>query len=332
MRPAVSFSSSRRRVLAAGLSAAAAGLPFAASAQGAAGYPSKPIRLVVPFAAGGAVDIVARVVAEPLGRALGQPVIVDNKPGANANIGADAVAKAAPDGYTLLLGANGVATNMALYPKLPFDTLRDFAPITRVGEAPLVLVVPADSGAKTVQQLVAAGRGGKLNYGSAGNGSSGHLAGALFASEARFEPTHIAYKGGAPALVDLIGARLDFMLLNPLEVLPHLQSGKLRALAVTGRQRVALLPDVPTIAEAGLPGVDAGVWWGLLAPARTPPEILARLNAEVGKVLAEPAVRQRLGELGAVTTPGTAAQFGTFLGSEIDRWSKVIQSAGIVAD
>jgi tripartite-type tricarboxylate transporter receptor subunit TctC len=314
-----------------------AALAMTALASGAAAqvaYPTHPIRIVVPFAAGGAVDTVARAVGERLAAQMGQPVVIDNKPGANANIGADAVAKAAPDGYTLLVAANGLATNMALYPKLPFNTLRDFAPVSRLGYAPLVLVSAADAAPRSLQELIAYGRAnpGKLSYGSAGNGSSGHLAGELLASAAHLDALHVPYKGGAPALVDLIAGRTSFMLLNPLEVLPHIQSQRLKALAVTGTQRIAMLPEVPTMAEAGLPGYEASVWWGLLAPAQTPPEIVKRLNAETLKALADAGVRERLGALGAVITPSTPEQFSAFLRSEIDKWAGVIKAANIQPD
>jgi tripartite-type tricarboxylate transporter receptor subunit TctC len=307
---------------------------LAPGAWAQSGYPAKPLRIVVPFAAGGAVDTVARVVGERLSQQLGQPVVVDNKPGANANIGADAVAKAAPDGYTLLVAANGLATNMALYPSLPFNTLRDFAPVSRLGYAPLVLVTAPSQPFKTPQELLAWGKAhpGQLTYGSAGNGSSGHLAGELLASAAHVDALHVPYKGGAPALVDLIAGRTSFMLLNPLEVLPHLQSQRLRALATSGGQRIALLPELPTLAESGLPGYEATVWWGLLAPAGTPREIVARLNAETLKALADPAVRERLTALGAVITPSTPEQFGAFLRAEIDKWAAVIKAARIQPD
>ena len=297
-------------------------------------YPNKAVHIVVPFAAGGAVDIVARTLGDRLAIQLGQPVIVDNKPGAGANIGADFVAKSPADGYTLLLGANGLATNMTLYPKLPFDTLRDFAPVALVGNAPLVLVVASDSPFKTVQDLIAAGKKDKtaLTYGSAGTGSSGHLASALLTSVGGFEALHIAYKGGAPALVDLIGGRISFMLLNPLEVMTHLQSGRLRALAVTGAQRIPLLPNVATVAESGVPGFEAGVWWALMAPANTPKDIVVRLNAETDKALAVPAVHDRLVSLGAVVTSGTPTQLASFLQSEITKWSKVIKAGNITAE
>ncbi|MES2187462.1 MAG: tripartite tricarboxylate transporter substrate binding protein [Pseudomonadota bacterium] len=315
--------------LAAGALAAATPL---ARAQGA--YPNKPLRLVVPFAAGGAVDTVARSVGERLAVQMGQPVIIDNRPGANANIGTEAVARSAPDGYTLLVAANGVVTNNTLYPHLSFNGLRDFAPISRLGYAPLVLVVAASSPFKSVKDLVAAGaaKPGSLTYGSAGNGSSGHLAGALLSSLGKFDGLHVAYKGGSPALIDLVADRISFMLLNPLEVLPHVKSGRLRALAVSGEHRAPMLPDVPTMAEAGMPGFAATVWWTLLAPAGTPQPIVARLNAETAKALADGGVRERLNGLGAVITPSSPEQTATFLRSESAQWEKVIRAADIHAD
>ena len=317
-----------------GLRAATAALlataAFVCVAQTAA-YPSKQIRIVVPFSAGGAVDIVARTLGERLSTQMGQTIIVDNRPGASANLGADAVVKSAPDGYTLLVGANGLATNMSLFAKPPFSTMKDLKPVSLIGNAPLVLVVPAESKITTVQQLIATGRADKtaLTYGSAGNGSSGHLAGALLASVGKFEALHIPYKGGPPAMVDLIGGRLSFMLLNPLEVLSQVRSGKLRAVAITGTKRIPLFPDVPTVAEAGLPGLEAGVWWALMAPAGTPPDVIARLNAETNKALADPAVRERLESLGAIVTPGSSEQLGRFLQAEIDKWGQVIKIANI---
>jgi len=297
-------------------------------------YPSKSIRLVVPFSAGGAVDTVGRSLGERLAAQMGQAVIVDNKPGANANIGTENVARAEPDGYTLLVAANGVVTNNVLYAKLPFNGLTDFTPVSQIGYAPLVLVVPADSPFKSVKDLVAAAKAkpGSLSYGSAGNGSSGHLAGALFASEGRFDALHVAYKGGAPALVDLIAGRISFMLLNPLEVTAHLKSGRLRALAVSDAKRAPMLPDVPTMAEAGLPGVQATVWWTLLAPKGTPAPVVARLNAETRKALDDAGVRERLGALGAVITPSSPEQTVAFLKSESAKWEKVIRANKIQAD
>jgi len=308
-------------------------LAASASAQPGA-YPNKAIRLVVPFAAGGAVDTVGRSVGEKLGTQMGQPVVVDNKPGANANIGTENVARSPADGYTLLVAANGVVTNNTLYPKLGFNGLKDFAPVSRLGYAPLVLVTAASEPYHSVRELIAAARAkpGSMSYGSAGNGSSGHLAGALLQSVGKFDALHVAYKGGSPALIDLIAGRLSFMLLNPLEVLPHIQSGKLKALAVSGDQRAPLLPDVPTMAEAGLPNFAATVWWTLLAPAGTPADVVARLNAETRKALADPAVRERLNGLGAVITPSSPAEAAEFLKSESAQWERVIRAANIQPD
>ncbi|WP_431511446.1 Bug family tripartite tricarboxylate transporter substrate binding protein [Variovorax sp. DAIF25] len=320
----------RRRLGALFLACLAA--PSLALAQ--APYPSKAIRLVVPFAAGGAVDTVGRVVGERLSTQMGQPVIVDNRPGANANIGTENVARSAPDGYSLLVAANGVVTNNTLYPKLSFNGLRDFVAVARLGYAPLVLVVPASAPYKSVPELLAAARAkpGDMSYGSAGNGSSGHLAGALLASVGKFDALHVAYKGGSPALVDLIAGRTSFMLLNPLEVLPHIQSGRLRALAVSGAQRAPMLPNVPTMAEAGLPNFDASVWWTLLAPAGTAPEVVAKLNAETRKALADAGTREKLGALGAVITPSSPQEAAAFLKSESAKWEQVIRAADIKAD
>ncbi len=305
--------------------------PFAAHAQP---YPNRPIKIVVPYAAGGAVDIVARTIGQPLSEALKQPVIVDNRPGASANIGMELVAKATPDGYTLLMASNGIATNMALFPQLAFDGRRDFVPIAKIGYAPLVIVVPAASPAKSLKDLLAMAKAepGKLTYASAGNGSSGHLAGELLKSAAKIDVLHIPYKGGAPAITDLLGERISFMPINPVEVIAHIRAGKLRALAVASDKRFPLLPDVPTVAEAGLPGYEASVWWGLAAPAKTPPEIVRQLNAETNAALANPAIANKLAELGVVVTPGTSDQFAAFIKAQTELWSGVIKSAGIQPD
>jgi tripartite-type tricarboxylate transporter receptor subunit TctC len=306
---------------------------LAASAQ-AQPFPSKPIKIVVPFAAGGAVDVVARVVGQRVSEQVNQPVIVDNKPGGHANIGADLVAKSPPDGYTLLLGANGLAANMTLHKNIPFDTLRDFAPVAGVGYAPLVLVVPAGSPSKNLQELIAMARAkpGALTYGTAAAGGSGHLATELLKAEAKFDALHVPYKGGAPALADLIGERISFMLINPLEAAPHVQSGRLRALAVSSSKRLAMLPDVPTFKEAGLTGFEATVWWGFVVPAKTPKEIVTRLQNEILKALESDAVRDKLVSLGAVVEPTASAQFGSFLASEVDKWAGVIKAAKITEE
>ena len=297
-------------------------------------FPSHPIRIVVPFAPGGAVDVVARAVGQRMSEQMGNAVVIDNRPGANANLGADLVAKAAPDGYTMLMGANGLATNMTLYKTLPFDTLRDFAPVARVGYAPLVLVVPADSPAKSLKDLIAAAKAkpGSLNYGSAGNGGSGHLATELLRIKTGIEVVHVPYKGGAPALTDLIGGRLSFMLINPIEALPHVKSQRLRALAVASPKRIPMLPDTPTFTEAGVAGYDASVWWGLVAPVKTPKEIVSRLSSEALKALENEAVREKLSALGAVIDPAGPDAFGRFLKDEIDKWAQVIKTSAIQPD
>jgi tripartite-type tricarboxylate transporter receptor subunit TctC len=301
---------------------------------GAQAYPTKLVRIIVPYAAGGAVDIITRIVGQPVSESLKQPVIVDNRPGASANIGMEAVAKALPDGYTLLTASNGIATNMALFPNLAFDGRRDFAPIARIGFAPLVIVVPAASPARTLKDLLAQARAepGKLTYASAGNGSSGHLAGELLKSSAKIDVLHVPYKGGAPAITDLLGERISFMPINPVEVIAHIRSGRLRALAVGSDKRVPLLPDVPTVAESGLPGYEATVWWGWVAPAGTPRDIIGRLNAEANKALADPAIVGKLAELGVVVTTGTPEQFAVFIQAQTELWSGVIKGSGIKPD
>jgi tripartite-type tricarboxylate transporter receptor subunit TctC len=314
-----------------GVVVAAASIPCAALAQA---YPGKPVRIVVPFPPGGAVDTIARVVGQKLADHLGQPVVVDNRPGASANIGTELVAKAAPDGYTLLMAANGLATNNTLFPKLTFNGIRDFTAVARIGYAPLVLVVHPSFQARSLNELIALAKAepGKLTYASAGNGSSGHLAGELFKISARIDVLHVPYKGGAPAITDLLGARISFMPINPIEALSHIKSQRLRVLAVASDKRVGFLPDVPTVSEAGVPGFEASVWWGLVAPAKTPREIVTRLNAETLQALGDTAVRGKLTELGVVITPGTPEQFGDFIRAEDERWSGVIKASGITPD
>lgn len=321
----------RGSIITALIGACIAAAPSFALAQA---FPSKPVRIVVPFAPGGAVDTIARVIGEKMREQMGQPVIVENHPGASANIGAEIVAKAPADGYTILLGANALATNPTLFPKLAFNYTTDFAPIGRVGYAPVVLVVPTDSPYKSLKDLLAAAKKepGRLTYASAGNGSSNHLAGEMLKAAAAIDTLHVPYKGGAPALTDLLGGRINYMLLNPVEVLPHVKSGKVRALGVSNDKRLAILPDVPTMSEAGLAGFEASVWWGFVAPAKTSHDAIVRLNAELNKALADPGVRTRLNDLGVVLTPSTPEQLGGFLKSEVERWMKVIKTSNIQAD
>ncbi|MCY1210504.1 hypothetical protein D9M72_221950 [compost metagenome] len=312
--------------------AAAMAAPLGAHA--ADSFPEKPVRIVVPYAAGGGVDIVTRLITQKMSDELKQPVIVDNRPGAATNIGMEHVARSAPDGYTLLTASNTLASNAALFPKLSFDPAKDFAPIGAIGYAPLVVVVRSDASAQSLKDLVAEGRArpDRLSYGSAGNGSSGHLGSELLKVEGGFKALHIPYKGGSPAVTDLLGGRLSFMSINPLEVVSHIKADKLRALAVLNPHASKLLPEVPTAASQGLPGADATVWWGLIGPAGMPPAVVSRLNQALQVALADPAIKQRMSEMGAETTPGSAAEFGRFVADETVKWGKVIRAAGISAD
>ncbi len=313
------------------LALGAASIPGAALAQA---FPAKPVRIVVPFAAGGAVDVVARAIGQHMSEHMRNPVVIENKPGASANLGAELVAKAQADGYTVLMGANGLATNMTLFQNLTFDTLKDFAPVAKVGYAPLVLVVEASSTAKSLKDLIAQAKAkpGELNYGSAGNGQSGHLATELFKIITKIDVVHVPYKGGSPALTDLMGGRLSFMIINPIEVLSNIKSGRLRALAVANPKRIAMLPDVPTFIEAGVPGYDASVWWGMVAPVKTPKEVVAKLSSEMLLALEDEGVKEKLSNLGAVIDPAGPEQFGQFIKSEIDKWTSVIKTSNIHAD
>jgi tripartite-type tricarboxylate transporter receptor subunit TctC len=297
-------------------------------------FPNKPIRIIVPYAAGGAVDIVTRLVGQKMAEQLKQPIVVDNRPGAGTNIGMSMAAKSPADGYTLLTASNSLASNAALYKNLDFDPARDLVPVGAIGYAPLVVVVPQASPFKNLQDLVAYGRSNpdKLNYGSAGNGSSGHLASELLKGEAKFDALHVPYKGGMPAITDMIGNRISFMSINPLEVLPHVQAGKLRALAVMDKQPTPLLPAVPTVNALQLPGSTATVWWGLIGPKGMPADVVAKLNASLREALADPAVAKRMTELGAVATPGSAAEFGKFVEAETVKWTRVIKAANIQPD
>lgn len=309
-------------------------LACAALAAHAQSYPTKPVKIIVPFAPGGAVDAVARVVGNRLAEQLGQPFVIESKPGANMNIGTQAVVSAPADGYTLLLGANPLATNPTLDPKLPFDPQKDLAPIARIGYAPLVLVVPAASPAKSVKDLVANSKAkpGSFNYGSAAAGGSGHLATELLKIATGLDAQHVAYKGGAPALTDLIGGRLDLMIINPLEAAPHVKAGTLRALAVSSPQRIPALPDTPTFEEAGVKGFEANVWWSFSAPAATPRDIVAKLSTETLKALENADVRAKLEAMGAVVAPLDAAAYGRFLAEETRKWAGVIRTARITSE
>jgi tripartite-type tricarboxylate transporter receptor subunit TctC len=327
----------RRRLLAA---LGGAAVPTFAFGQSAAAWPTKPVRIVVPFAPAGTTDILARALAPELGKAFGQPFVIDNKPGAGGNLGADAIAKSAPDGYNLLMGTVGThAINAALYPKMPFDPLRDFAPVVLVAGVPNVLVVnPAkaeSAGIRSVADLIryAKANPGKLNMASSGNGTSIHLSGELFKSMTGTFMLHFPYRGSGPALIDLIGGTMDLMFDNLPSALPQIKAGKLKALAVTSAQRSAALPDVPTVAEAGpVPGFDASSWFGLFAPAGTPAEIVGRIQQETAKALQAPAIKERLLAQGAIPGGQPPADFARFIAAETAKWARVVKVSGAKVD
>ena len=295
-------------------------------------YPSRPIRFIVPFAAGaGVLDIMARIVGQHLGTATGQQVVIDNRPGAGGNVGAEVAAKATPDGYTMLMGAVALVVSPYLYAKLPFDPLTDLVPVTQVNSAPLMLVVHPSLPVKSVAELIAyaKARPGQLNYGSGGVGATPFLATELFKSMAGIDVTHVPYRGGAPALADLVAGQLSFMIENVPGTLPLVRDGKLRALAITSRQRLALVPDLLTMEEAGVPGYEMIGWNGIFVPKATPPEIVTRLNAELVKVLRSADVSEQLAKLGAVPVGDSPEQFGAFVKAESARWGKIIKDLGI---
>ena len=312
-----------------------ASLALVASWASAQAYPVKPIRIVVPFPPGGATDILARDVAQKLTEAWGQQVIVDNRPGAGGNIGSELVAHSAPDGYTLEMGTVGThAINASLYAKMPYDHVKDFAPVILVAGVPNVLVVNNAVPANSVAELIAYAKAnpGKLNFASSGNGTSIHLSGELFKVMAGVQMTHIPYKGSAPALQDLLGGQVQLMFDNLPPSLPQIKAGKVRALAVTSLTRAPALPDVPTVAESGLPGFEASSWFGILAPAGTPPAIVAKLNAEIAKWLATPEAKEKLAKQGANAAGGTPEDFAKHIAAETAKWAKVVKESGAKID
>ena len=324
---------SRRTLL-----AAAALLPAATFAQGA--WPTKPVRIVVPFAPGGTTDILARALAPELSKAFGQSFVVENKPGAGGNIGADLVAKAAPDGYTLLMGTVGThGINKSLYSKMPFDPQKDFVPVTLVAGVPNVMVVNAEKanarGIHTVADFIkyAKANPGKVNMASSGNGTSIHLAGELFKSMAGVFMTHFPYTGSGPALMGMLSGDMDVMFDNLPSSMAHIKAGKLKALAVTSAVRSQALPDVPTIEEAAkLKGFEASSWFGLLAPAGTPQDIVNRVQQETAKALATPAMKERLLAQGAIPSGNTPQQFAQLIDREIRKWAPVVKNSGAKVD
>jgi tripartite-type tricarboxylate transporter receptor subunit TctC len=313
--------------------AAVATLLFGGAAH-AADYPSRSIRVVVPFSPGGAVDGPMRLIAQELGKRLGQAVVVENKPGAGATIGTDVVAKAPPDGYTLLLASQTNAISATLYSKLPFDPIEDFAPITLIGREPGVVVVNPAVPAKSLQAFIAYVKAhpGEVNFASSGNGSGQHLFAALLASKTGMKMNHVPYRGSGQATTDLLSGVVSMAIPGTAGMVGHIKAGRLRALAVTGAARSPQLPDVPTVMESGVPGYEAYVWMGLLAPKGTPPAIIERLNREVAAVLGEDAVKRYMANAGIEIVGSTSVDFGTFYRAERDLWAKVIHDTGAHVD
>jgi tripartite-type tricarboxylate transporter receptor subunit TctC len=314
------------------LAAALAALPMAAFAQG---YPSKPIRFVVPYPPGGPLDTIARLLGQKVSEGVKQPVIVENKPGAGGNIGADFVAKSLADGHTILMGAVAThAINPTLYAKIPYDPVRDFAPITQVASTPNVLVVNPSLPVSSVAELIAHAKAnpGKLNFGSGSTGSAGHLAGELFNSLAGVQMTHIPYKGAAPAMRDLIGGQIHLMFDNLASSLTQVRAGRVKALAVTTANRSSLAPELPTVAESGLAGFDISTWFGIFAPAGTPREAITRLHTEFTRALAAPDVREKMLNMGAEPVGNTPAEFAAFIRAEAGKYARVIKASGARVD
>ena len=305
-----------------------------ATATCAQQYPSKPLRYISPYPAGGGNDTLLRILADKVGEQIGQRVIVDNRPGANTIVGTELLAKAPPDGYTFLLIPNTFATNPAFYPKLPYDTAKDFAPVAQVAQSPQMIVAHPSFPARTVKELLAMARAkpGALTYGTSGNGSIGHLAGLLLTSMTGVQLTHVAYKGTAPAVNELVGGHIPLMMSSMISTLPQVRSGKLKIIAITTAKRAKALPDVPTISESGVPGYDATLWYGILAPARTPDALIKRMNAELGTALKAPDVVEKLSTQAVEPHHTSPEQFGTLIRNELGKWDKVIRTSGVKPD
>lgn len=320
-------------ILVVGMSALP-GLAQSAGTPGEASYPTKPLRIVVPLSAGGPTDTLARVIGQQLTEKLGQPVIIENRPGAGGNIGAEMVAKAAPDGYTLFMGTSGpLSINQSLYSKLPFDPAKDFAPVVLIASAPFVVAINPSLPAKSVKDLIALAKSkpGQLNFGAV-SGSAAHLATELFKSMAGVDMVHVPYKGAAPATNDLVAGLLQLSFASTPGVMPNVKAGKLTALAVTSSKRLIQLPDIPTLAESGLAGYEASVWYGIVAPAKTPRAIIVRLNTEINKILQDPDTRQKLLANDFEPAGSTSEEFGTYIKAETAKWGKVVKSSGAKSD
>ncbi|MEO8442283.1 MAG: tripartite tricarboxylate transporter substrate binding protein [Betaproteobacteria bacterium] len=320
------------RLLLTGFAALTCGFVSAlVNAAHAQSYPAKPIRFIAPFPPGGSTDFLARIVALKMSESMGQQVVVENRGGAGGTIGVDAAAHAAPDGYTIVMGHIGTfGVNPTLYPKLPYDAIKSFAPITLLAMVPNAMVVHPSLPARSVKEFVALARAkpNQLLYGSGGNGSAAHLAAAYFELLAKIHLTHVPYKGTGPALIDLVAGQTSMMITGMPAVMPHVRSERLRLMAVGSAKRLTGFPDVPTIAEAGVPGYDATQWYGVLAPAGTPRDIVMKLNAEMKKVLARPDVREKLAADGTVPVGNTPEEFGTHIKAEIARWAPVVKASG----
>lgn len=323
-------SSFSAKALGATLMAAAVSFPMAACAA----YPDRPIRLVVGFSAGGTTDVVARILAKEISDELGQTVVVDNRPGAGSNIGAEVVARAKPDGYTLYMVAITSAINQTLYKNLRFDLIKDFVPVALAVKVPNVLVVNPKVPVKSVKELVdyAKANPGKLNFASSGSGTSIHMAGELFKQLANIQVVHVPYKGSAPALTDLMGGQVQFMFDNMPSAWPQVTAGNLRALAVTTAERSKTAPDLPTMKESGFPSFDVASWFGVIAPTGTAPDIVNKLNEAIVKSLSKKAIQAHLADLGAVPAKTTPAEFGAFMQSEVNGWAKIVKASGATVD
>ncbi len=310
-----------------------AAMAFACTAH-AADYPTKPVRLISPAPAGGNADAVARTVFERVGSQMGQPFVVENRPGAGGNIGTEMAVGQPADGYTLVEIITANTINATLYPNLKFDLTRDFTPVALAAEMPLILVVHPSVPARTVKELIEYGRKnpGKLNYASAGNGTGGHVAAELFKTMTGLDIQHVPYKGATPAVTDLIGGRVEMFFDGMPSALQHVQSGRLRVLAITSSKRSATIPDVPTVAESGVPGFDVNLWLGFMAPAGTPPDVVGKLNAAVNEAVQSAGVRERFAKMGLEPAPRTPEQFGALIKSEIARWATIIKQSGAKVD
>ncbi len=308
---------------------------LAADAQAqSAGYPNRVLRMVVPSSAGGGSDIAARIVAPRLAERLGQQVVIENRPGAGTVIGTDAVAKAAPDGYTVLMAISTLATNPVMVRKMPYDTVRDFAPVTQVASLPNLLIVHPSMPVRSTREFIAfvRARQGQINFGSAGTGTNPHLAMELFRSQLKLDMTHIPYKGSAPAIIDIIAGHFPVMMTTIITGVPHVRTGRVRGLGVTGAKRSNVVPDLPTIAESALPGYEAVQWYGVVAPAKTPAEIIARLHSDMAYVLQLAEIKEKFSKDGADTVGNTPDEFARFIRAELDKWSKAARDAGIKPD